>query len=189
MVLRPTLSQIRSLNPEYVPPVALPAYDSLMIIAVIGGDPAPDEALAQAEAVGREVASRGHILICGGRGGVMEAACRGASEAGGLTVGILPDADRSQMNPYVQIPIVSGMGRARNLTIALTADALIAVDGGYGTLSEIGFALAHEKPVAGIGTWRLETGSGEVPPIFHAQDPAEAVSWAIQTAEARGTTI
>ena len=155
-----------------------------MIIAVVGGDPAPAEALAQAERAGREIALAGHMLICGGRGGVMEAACKGASEAGGLTIGVLPDSDRSQMNPYVRIPIVSGIGRARNLTIALTADAVIAVDGGYGTLSEIAFALQHGKPVAGAGTWRLETGTGEAAPIFRTDDPAEAVAWAIEAAEA-----
>jgi uncharacterized protein (TIGR00725 family) len=153
-----------------------------MIIAVIGGDPSPDHALRQAEAAGREIALRGHMLICGGRGGVMEAACRGASQAGGLTIGVLPDSDRSQMNPYVQIPIVSGIGRARNLTIALTADALIAVDGGYGTLSEIAFALQHAKPVAGIGTWRIESDGPEAAPLFRTEDAVQAVEWAIAAA-------
>jgi len=153
-----------------------------MIIAVIGGDSAPVRALQHAEAVGREIASRGHVLICGGRGGVMEAACRGAANAGGITIGVLPDSDRSEMNSYVQIPIVSGIGRARNLTIALTADALIAVDGGYGTLSEIAFALQHGKPVAGIDTWRIEGDGPEVAPIFRTSSPLEAVAWAIEAA-------
>jgi uncharacterized protein (TIGR00725 family) len=156
-----------------------------MIIAVIGGDPAPALALDQAEAVGREIALRGHILICGGRGGVMEAACKAASEARGITIGVLPDSDRSHMNPYVQIPIVSGIGRARNLTIALTADAVIAIDGGYGTLSEIAFALAHGKPIAGLGTWRLESESSEPDPIFRAEDAAAAVAWAIEAGQSR----
>jgi len=151
-----------------------------MIIAVIGGDPGPRHALIQAEVAGREIARTGHILICGGRGGVMEAACEGASEAGGLTIGVLPDSDRSQMNPYVQIPIVSGIGRARNLTITLTADAIIAIDGGYGTLSEIGYALAHAKPVAGLGTWRIESDSLDADPIFRTDDPVVAVAWAIE---------
>jgi uncharacterized protein (TIGR00725 family) len=84
-----------------------------MIIAVIGGDPAPEHALEQAEAVGREIAQLGHTLICGGRGGVMEAACRGASEAGGLTIGVLPGNNRREMNAYVQLPIVTGIGHAR----------------------------------------------------------------------------
>jgi uncharacterized protein (TIGR00725 family) len=151
-----------------------------MIIAVIGGDPAPQQALALAEAVGREIATRGHMLICGGRSGVMEAACKGASEAGGATIGVLPDSDRSAMNPFVSIPIVTGLGRARNLVITLTAYAVIAVDGGYGTLSEIAFALQHGKPVAGLGTWRLETEAGEPAPIYRTEDPADAVAWAIE---------
>ena len=153
-----------------------------MIIAVIGGDPAPEDALVHAEAIGREIALRGHVLICGGRGGVMEAACKGASEAGGLTIGVLPDSDRSAVNPYVQIPIVTGMGRARNLTLVLSAGAVIAVDGGYGTLSEIAFALQHARPVAGLGTWRLETSAGEGVPIFRTDDPVEAVAWAMAAA-------
>ena len=155
-----------------------------MIIAVIGGDQAPEHSLVQAEAVGREIALRGAVLICGGRAGVMEAACKGASEAGGLTIGVLPDSDRSQMNPYVQIPIVTGIGRARNLTIALTADAVIAVDGGYGTLSEIAFSLQHDKPVAGLGTWRIDSGGTVPAPIFHTDDAVEAVAWAIEAARA-----
>jgi uncharacterized protein (TIGR00725 family) len=153
-----------------------------MIIAVIGGDTAPEEALAQAEAVGRQIARLGHVLICGGMGGVMEAACKGASEAGGLTIGVLPDSDRGAMNAYVKIPIVTGIGRARNLTIALTADAVIAVDGGYGTLSEIAFALQHGKPVAGLGTWRIANDAGEAVPLYRAQDAAEAVAWAVKAA-------
>lgn len=157
-------------------------YHVRVIIGVIGGDPAPEEALHQAEAAGREIARRGHILICGGRGGVMEAACRGAAEAGGLTIGVLPDADRALMNDYVRIPIVTGLGRARNLVIVLTADALIAVDGGYGTLSEIAFALQHGKPLAGLGTWRLQTDAGDEAPIFRTDDPVTAVEWAITAA-------
>ena len=127
-----------------------------MIIAVIGGEEAPAEALAQAEAMGREIARRGCTLICGGRGGVMEAACRGAREAGGHTIGVLPGTDRSEANPYVELAIVSGVGRARNLIVALSADAVIAIDGGYGTLSEIGFALQYGRPVVGCrpGRWR-----------------------------------
>jgi hypothetical protein len=153
-----------------------------VIIAVVGGDPAPAQALQLAEDAGREIARRGHVLICGGRGGVMEAACKGASEAGGVTVGVLPDTDRGAMNRYVQIPIVTGIGRARNLVIVLSADAVIAIDGGYGTLSEVAFALQHGKPIAGLGTWRLETDTGEEPPIFRATDATQAVGWAIKAA-------
>ncbi len=160
-----------------------------MIIAVIGGDPAPEAALIQAEAVGREIARRGAILICGGRGGVMEAACKGASEAGGLTIGVLPDPHRGAMNPYVQIPIVTGMGHARNVIITLTADAVIAVDGAYGTLSEMALTLTQGKPVAGLSTWRIETDSLPDIPIFRTEDPVAAVTWAIEAAQANGATL
>src|SRR3990172_4457399 len=155
-----------------------------MIIAVIGGEEAPAEALAQAEAMGREIARRGCTLICGGRGGVMEAACRGAREAGGHTIGVLPGTDRSEANPYVELAIVSGVGRARNLIVALSADAVIAIDGGYGTLSEIGFALQYGRPVVGLSTWSLAQAGVEDTRIVRCDDPAEAVATAVAAAEA-----
>jgi uncharacterized protein (TIGR00725 family) len=157
-----------------------------MIIAVVGGDassgPSP-AALEQGEAVGAELARRGATLICGGRGGVMEAACRGASEAGGLTIGVLPGRDRADMNRYVQIPIVTGMSEARNAIIVLSADAVIAIDGEYGTLSEVALALANRKPVAGIGTWNLSKDGGDEPPIHRTTDAADAVRWAMDAVE------
>jgi uncharacterized protein (TIGR00725 family) len=153
-----------------------------VIIAVIGGLRASEQALAQAEAVGRELARRGCILICGGHGGVMEAACRGASEAGGLTIGVMPEDDRSGVNPYVQIPIVTGIGIARNRTIVLSADAVIAVAGGYGTLTEIGYALQAGKPVAGLGTWSISSSGIEDASIHRAEDPLAAVEWAVAAA-------
>jgi hypothetical protein len=155
-----------------------------MIIAVVGGEDAGAPALEQAEAVGRELALRGCTLICGGRGGVMEAACRGALEAGGQTIGVLPGTDRSEMNSYVTVPIVSGVGRARNLIIVLSADAVIAIDGGFGTLSEIGFALSYGKPVVGLGTWSLASADLGRVPIHEASDPAEAVELALHAAVA-----
>ena len=115
---------------------------------------ASDEAAA--ELVGRELGSRGVVLICGGRGGVMEAACRGAKDAGGLTVGILPGLDRADANPYVDVVIATGLGEARNALVVNAADAVIAVGSGYGTLSEIGLALRAGKRVVGIGTWEVE---------------------------------
>ena len=155
-----------------------------MIIAVIGGDSPPPEALPPAEAVGRELAQRGHVLICGGRGGVMEAACRGAREAGGHTIGVLPGADRRDANPHVEFPIVTGIGYARNTIIVLSADAVIAVDGSYGTLSEIALALGYGKPVIGLGTWRLSSHEGvEDTRIVRADGPVEAVEQAIAAAE------
>jgi uncharacterized protein (TIGR00725 family) len=95
-------------------------------------------------------------LICGGLGGVMEAACRGAKEAGGMTVGILADLDRSDANPYVDVVVATGLGEARNALVVNAADAVIAVGGGYGTLSEIGLALRAGKRVVGLGTWDVE---------------------------------
>jgi uncharacterized protein (TIGR00725 family) len=115
-----------------------------------GGD------LAAAERVGRELGSRGAVLVCGGLGGVMEAACRGAKEAGATTVGILPGTDRAAANEFVDVAIPTGLGEARNALVVRAADALVAVGGGYGTLSEIALALKAGKRVVGIGTWDVE---------------------------------
>ena len=154
-----------------------------MIIAVIGGsDPAP-QALEQAEAVGRGLAERGHTVICGGLGGVMEAACRGAREAGGHTIGVLPGADPAAANAYVEFPIATNMGVARNAVIVLTAAAAIAIDGSYGTLSEIAIALNLGRPVVGLGTWRISADDGvEDKRILRADDAVQAVELAIAAA-------
>lgn len=160
-----------------------------MIIAVIGGDSPPPEALPAAEAVGRELAQRGHAVICGGRGGVMEAACRGARQAGGHTIGILPGSDPRDANAYVEFPIATGLGFARNAIIVLSADALIAVDGSYGTLSEIAMALTHGKPVIGLATWQISDGAGiEDESIVRVSEPVEAVERAIAAAEAASSS-
>lgn len=151
-----------------------------MIIAVIGGDSPPTDALRKAEAVGRELAERGHTVICGGRGGVMEAACRGAREAGGHTIGVLPGPDRVDVNEFVEFPIVTNLGAARNVIVVLSADAVIAVDGAYGTLSEIALALVHRKPVVGLGTWTLTDAEGvEETRVVRVDDPTDAVERAI----------
>jgi uncharacterized protein (TIGR00725 family) len=102
------------------------------------------------------VAERGAVLVCGGLGGAMEAACRGAKEAGGTTLGILPGADRGDANPFVDVAVPTGLGQGRNLVIVHAADAVIAVGGGYGTLSEIALALRHGKPVVGVGSWEVD---------------------------------
>jgi hypothetical protein len=112
----------------------------------------------------------------------MEAACRGAQDAGGVTVGILPGTDRSEANPYLDIPIVTGLGEARNAIVVRTADAVIAVRGGYGTLSEIGFALKMGRPVVGLGTWELSQGGCPVEAVVEAGTPAEAVELALMLA-------
>lgn len=126
------------------------------IVAVIGGRSAGAELLAEAESVGRVLAEHGAIVLTGGLGGVMEAASKGASEAGGQTLGILPGEDKSEANPHVSVPVATGLGIARNVIIARTADAVIAVGGEYGTLSEIAHSLQLKKPVAGIGSWDID---------------------------------
>ncbi len=133
--------------------------------------------------VGRLLALRGAVLVCGGRGGVMEAAARGARSAGGTTVGILPGADRREGNPYLDVVVTTGMGQARNLAVVLSGDALVAIGGEFGTLSEIALALKHGVPVVGLRTWRLEGAApaGTPPRGFHAaRDAEEAVELALR---------
>jgi uncharacterized protein (TIGR00725 family) len=141
-------------------------------IAVIGGRRTEKSLLVEAEEVGRLIAQKGAILVCGGLGGVMEAASKGAKAEGGITVGILPQNDSKEANRYIDIPIATGLGIGSNIIIARTADALIAVGGEYGTLSEIAFALQMGKPVAGVRTWDIrgvitvENASDAVKRIF-----------------------
>jgi uncharacterized protein (TIGR00725 family) len=121
-----------------------------MRVSVIGGSTPSDEGLDAAREVGRLLAERGHTVVCGGLGGVMRAACRGASEAGGETIGILPGEDKGAANEYVDTAIATGMGNARNALVVMNGDAVIAVDGAGGTLSEVGFASVYDRPIAGI---------------------------------------
>ena len=131
-----------------------------MIISVIGGgEPTPDE-LALAEEVGRELGGRGITVACGGLGGVMAAVCRGSKSAGGTTIGILPGSTPEQANSWVDIPICTGLGYARNVIVVKTGRAVIAVGGAYGTLSEIGHALGDGIPVIGLQTWGLSRHGG-----------------------------
>lgn len=157
----------------------------MLMIAVIGGAFCDPETASLAEEIGREIAKRGAILICGGLGGVMEAACRGAKSQGGLTVGILPGTSSSDANPYVDIPIVTGMGEARNVIVVRSANAVIAVDGEYGTLSEIAYALKFGIPVIGLKTWELFREGKKVGEIVEAESPKEAVEKAIALAKAK----
>jgi uncharacterized protein (TIGR00725 family) len=161
------------------------------MISVIGGEACGPEALEIAERVGCEIAERGATLVCGGRGGVMEAACRGAREAGGHTIGIMPGRGRqdSPPNPYVEFPIFTGMGFARNVIVVLSADAVIAIDGSYGTLSEIAYALINDLPVVGIDTWDFNyDGFNGHEKIVRLTDATEAVAKAIELAEERRAT-
>ncbi|MGB3340182.1 MAG: TIGR00725 family protein [bacterium] len=139
------------------------------IIAVIGGAEANEKSLQMAEQVGSLIAQKGGILITGGMGGVMNAASKGAKNAGGLVIGILPTASKESANPYIDIPIVTGMSEARNMIIARTCDAAIAINGKYGTLSEIAYCLMFDVPVIGLDTWDIDA------PIKKANSAQEAV--------------
>jgi uncharacterized protein (TIGR00725 family) len=141
-------------------------------VAVVGpGEAAADEADA-AEQVGSGLASAGAVVVCGGLGGVMAAACRGAYDAGGMTIAILPGADRRAANEWARVVVPTGMGEMRNALVVRAADAVIAVGGGYGTLSEVALALKTGVPVVGINTWPIEG-------IVQVGSPADAVSAAL----------
>jgi len=154
-------------------------------IAVIGGSQCSSQEAKLAETVGRELARRGAALVCGGLGGVMEAACKGASSEGGLTIGILPGENPQAANPYVQIPIVTGIGYARNVAVVKSAQAVIAIGGNYGTLSEIAHALQSDIPVIGLNTWSLSRNGQPDESIVLAQNPTEAVNKALSLAKNR----
>ena len=156
-----------------------------MIISVVGGSDAPPEAMALAEEVGRELARRGIVVACGGLSGVMEAVCRGAKSAGGTTIGILPGRDPRDANPYVDIPICTSLGYARNVVVVHTGRAVIAVDGAYGTLSEIAHALGEGIPVIGLDTWSISRNGVVDSRIIIASDAVDAVEKAMEAARQR----
>ncbi|RLB86650.1 MAG: TIGR00725 family protein [Deltaproteobacteria bacterium] len=142
-------------------------------VGVIGAGACDSEIYALAQEVGRKIAEKGWVLICGGLGGVMEAAARGCVEAGGTSVGILPGLKASEANPFIRIPIPTGLGEARNVLVVRASEALVAVSGGYGTLSEIALALKTGKSVIGLKTW---------PNIEHVQY-AETTARAVELVE------
>ncbi|WP_135853715.1 TIGR00725 family protein [Halorussus salinus] len=152
-----------------------------MRVSVIGGSTVTESQAKSAERVGRRLAQRGHTVVCGGLGGVMEAACRGASETDGRTIGILPGEERAAANPHVDVPIATGLGHARNALVVMNGDAVIAVDGGVGTLSEVGYAGVFDRPIAGIGTH-------DAPGVEPVGSAAEAVTYVEETVESRGET-
>jgi len=139
------------------------------MIAVIGARSCDQRVYELAYQAGQEIARQGYTLICGGLGGVMEAACHGAKSAGGKTVGILPGDDPAAANPYVDTPIATGLGVARNLIIIHSARAVLAIDGSFGTLSELAFALQLNKPVVGLETWDISEK------IYNALTPQQAI--------------
>ena len=149
------------------------------VIGVIGESKATKENYKQAYEVGRLIALAGAALVCGGLSGVMEAACKGAKEAGGMTIGVIPFLDKSSANNYVDIVIPTGMGYARNVIVVHSADAVIAIGGRFGTLTEIGYALDADIPVIGLNTWNIRDYNGNVAQIEYAKGPEEAVRLAL----------
>ena len=149
-------------------------------IAVVGPGEAGLDELSLAEDAGAAVATAGAGLVCGGLGGVMEAACRGARSRGGLTLGLLPGLDRDAANGWVVVAVPTGLGEARNALVIRSADAVVAIGGGWGTLSEIALALKAGVPVVGLGTWAPALRGEEVEGVVHANDPTAAVGEALR---------
>ncbi len=172
-------------DPTPTPPPMLSSNGHPLIIAVIGGGEPPAQALKLAEEVGRELAERGVTVVCGGLRGVMEAVARGAKFAGGTTIGILPGNEPITANDYIDYPIMTGMGYARNVIVVKTGRAAIAIDGAYGTLSEIGHALGDGIPVIGLETWQLPQRDDLPLQVVHADSPQDAVEKAIAVAHER----
>jgi uncharacterized protein (TIGR00725 family) len=144
-------------------------------ISVVGGGRCGAAEYGLAEELGRLIAQEGATLVCGGLSGVMEAAARGAKGAGGTTIGILPGHDRALANPYLDHVLTTGMGHARNLAVVSSGDAVVAVGGGYGTLSEIGLAAKIGRPVVILGGWRLQSEEA-LEGVWYASSPAEAMA-------------
>ncbi len=155
----------------------------MKLIGVLGGQEPEEKFLTVAEEVGYRIAQGGAAVICGGLSGVMEAACKGAKRGGGLSIGVLPSIRKRDANPYVDIVIASGMSTARNVIIVRSADALIAIDGSYGTLSEISHAFEQRKPVVALGSWAMGNLGVPLELYREAEDPQEAVGLALALAE------
>jgi uncharacterized protein (TIGR00725 family) len=151
-------------------------------IAVVGPGSASAPESEAAEEAGAAIADAGCGLVCGGLGGVMEAACRGARSRGGLTVGLLPGSDRDAANGWVVVALPTGLGEARNALVVRAADAVVAIGGGWGTLSEIALAVKTGVPVVGVGTWEPRIGGEAAPGIVGAPGPREAVAEALRLA-------
>ncbi len=151
----------------------------LRVVSVIGAGACTPEQAQLAEEVGRLLAENGVALVCGGRGGVMEAACRGAQKAGGIAIGLLPGSDVSDGNSYLTVALPTGLGHARNALIALAGSSVIAIGGGPGTLSEIGLALKAGRRVITLESWSMKDYRDEPATVVVAQTPAEAVGLAL----------
>ena len=147
-------------------------------LVAVCGESDPQTSLANlAFELGRGIAERGAVLICGGLTGVMEHAARGARSAGGLTIGLLPGEDPAEANEYIDVAIASGLGHARNAILARTADGVVALGGGLGTLSEIALALRNGRPTVGIQTWRFDRDRRTEPDLPTAANPHDALEW------------
>ena len=154
-----------------------------LYVAVCGPGNASDAELARAEEIGRRLAQSGAVVVCGGMGGVMDAAAGGATSAGGVAVGLLPGDERPGASPHLTVSIPLGMGEARNALVVRAADVILAVGGEFGTLSEIALALKMGKPVVGLDTWELsKPGRNDADPIARAATPEEAVTLATELA-------
>lgn len=163
------------------------------MISVCGPHDATETELSLAEALGQLIAVAGHALVCGGRGGVMEAACRGAKLAGGATIGILPGYDRDEANRWVDHAICTGLGEARNAVVVASGQAVVAVGGGFGTLSEIGLALKLGRTVVALESWELDAARlarfGAAGRFLRAGSPEEAVTLALAAIENSGVRL
>lgn len=154
-------------------------------VAVVGGGHADEAECDVAARLGRALADAGAVVVCGGLGGVMEAACRGARDGGGISIGILPGSERAGANGYVDVAVPTGMGEARNMLVVRCADAMVAVGGEYGTLSEVALALQAGIPVIGLGTWELAKAGRTVDAVTRAGSPEEAADIAVREAGRR----
>lgn len=157
-------------------------------ISVVGAGECGPELAEIAYRVGRLVAERGAVLVCGGLGGVMDAAAHGAKDAGGTTLGILPWDDRAGSSKFLELSVPTGLGYARNALVVRSGDGVIAVGGGYGTLSEIGLALKMGKPVVGLGTWELARDGKPATDLVAAHSPEEAVDLVFMLIASGGRT-
>ena len=153
-----------------------------MLISVIGESKATDQNYSIAEKVGVLIARSGATLVCGGLDGVMEAACKGAKSAGGSTIGILPGLSKNEANQWIDIPICTGLGDARNIVVVRTGAAVIAIGGAYGTLSEIGHALSDGKPIFALNSWEITKSGIQDPLLTHCKNEKEAVEKALASA-------
>jgi uncharacterized protein (TIGR00725 family) len=149
-------------------------------VVVCGSGQATTEEVAWAEEVGRLIADAGAVLVCGGLGGVMDAAARGCEAGGGLSIGILPGEHRDPASPHLTVSIPTGLGEARNALVVRAADAVIAIGGEFGTLSEIALALKAGTPVVGLHTWELAKAGSLVHAIIETETPQEAVRAALE---------